>query len=240
MKMTSALLLAIPLIMMPGRLSAGALSIDSTQISIGINGGFPNIVGGGFGNVSSPFQDSIARTLQNSTAQAAYNFSWNTLTADFSIDSTISCQGPISQSPFGCGSGGKIVISTSSDVILRSDVGLAWNLAPGDRQGILDFSVLKIVGTTQTPLLIRSFGHSNINGGPPGGSFGYLDETILPAGGQYRIQYAITFDSFNGSPTALSTGTSHIGLHLEPVPEPGTLGLLALAIIPLACRRQRH
>jgi len=214
---------------------ADAFSIQSWLLTVGLNNGNTN-EGAGSNTVMNPFNQAVSAHLNNSTPQAAYNFAWTTLMADFSIDSSISCQGPISASSFGCSSSGKIVLSTTEDVILRSDIGLAWNLAPGDRQAILDFDVLT-VGTPSTTLLTRSFGHSNINGGPPNGSFGYLDNTLLPAGGQYRIQYTISFLSFNGSPTALSTGTSHIGLHLEPVPEPATLGLLSFAAIPLIRRR---
>lgn len=221
-----------------GSLKADAIAIDLTQISVGINGGFPNIVNGGFSNVASPFQNSVSRTILQSTAQASYDFNWTVQMASFLIDSSISCQGPVSAASFRCGSTGQIAVTTTSDVILHSDVGLSWNLAPGDRQGILDFDVIRI-GSPNTTIHNRSFGHSNINGGPPNGSFGYLDSTLLPAGGQYVLLYAINFTSFNGSPTALSTGTSHIGLHLEPVPEPATLGLLALAALPLIRRNRR-
>lgn len=64
----------------------------------------------------------------------------------------------------------------------------------------------------------------------------------LVAGTLYVFQYSVGLETWSGQPTGSSSGSGSITMTLAPVPEPGTIALVAtgLLVTSAARRRRRH
>lgn len=186
-----------------------------------------------FNVLGNPFDNLHSVTLAGAASNAAYNFSWSTLSADFQVDCSfigtgypnananlqrVNCEGNIRFTP-------------SVDALLSVQAHMDYALGPGDREASGGWLVNLL--PNPAPISSGTFHAQPAFGDPPNASWNHQGSLTLLAGQQYMLRYGFGVDSYPGSGTQsqLSHGNASVNFHIEPIPEPAALGPLAFAAL---------
>ncbi len=193
--------------------------------------------GVGFFVVENPFQSSHSISLPSglTTSTTSYDFVWSEPEGigTFLIDG-------IHQAEDSTGvfleswSEGRIFFTPSVDLIFSFEGQYTYDLPVSLMAADLLLSVAQVEPFEF--IAADSDSASTLSGGSDAGTLSVQGQGILSAGTEYRFRYRMDLQTF-GTSGALATGSGDVSFHLEPVPEPSTLSMLALASL-LTLRRR--
>jgi hypothetical protein len=230
----------IAVVSFPSALRADPISVTQWSLGVGVNGGFPNIVGAGHNTVTNPFDGELQADLMLSSAVAQFSFAWvpSTGSGSFLTDTDLAAQGPLpGEALLTAGANGGINFHVETDLIFNATIGMDYDLAPGDRESRVSLGLLRL--NPNEPLMFIADNALPVFGDPASGELMASGSYVLTPG-DYRVQFANTLLSFSGSQSAVSTGTGFVDFSFIPVPTPSALAPLALASVLLRHRRQRR
>ena len=217
---------------------AAEFTINSWRLGIGINAGFPNIVGSSFNQVQSPFAASQSVALPNpplSSVYATYDFEFdeNAGLGRFLIESSMIADGvPTGTSIATVSSSSSIVVAPMVPITIAVHAEYAFNL-PGDplrttfqfgsvgvNTGVIAFNELRIFSTTM---------------GTGAGTFTIDGEFILPPTDSWELIALMNIQAFSGSQGHFGTGSGFFDIRI--IPEPAALTLVIWPMLLLRRRR---
>ncbi len=239
MKTFSAMVLAV-LACPASTASASLMTIDSWSLSAGVVADFPNVSVVRFTNVMSPFVDSHATSVFDSTASSSYSieFDESAGTGNFLIEGQHTAQG-IGSGILQSRSSGGITIDVATDLLFT--VHGSYNHSLPLDVSVASFGVNILTPGGGVPPLLSVGDSQSAWPGPPNGTLTMDAQVIIPGGQSWLLQYGMGLTTINAPPGGLSEGDGFIQFSFAPVnvPEPATASLL-LAAAPILLRRGRH
>ncbi len=232
------LLAVLSLLILPGLAVGDSLTIDDWNLSTGISNSFTGETVFDFSaTVQNPFIDSHNVVLGPSMASSDYDFSWSPLTGagSFRIDTDQRAQG-VPSSLLRTSSSGSIWFTTTEDLLLTVDMVVSYDLPADYMTASLEFLVAH-VDPFATLLIVGDYA-STWPGTPSSGTLVGSGQVLVPAGDAYLIRYFAELTTFGNTVGHFATGAGTIDFQFQPIPEPGTLSLLAVAA--LGCLKRRR
>lgn len=216
-----------------------AFSLDQWQLASSVSpGGPPGNSIAVFLAVMNPFVNQHEAQQFSSAAGAAYNYHWTNIEGTLTSNIHATAQGPISSLPFQSGNSALIVITPLTDLQIDLSGNFTYALAPGDRNVHFQLTV-EPTDLKYPAVFNQGAGASPIFGDPPSGTFDLGGSVILHPGQSYQLVYTASLISFIGSPTQLSNYNGEVTFQITALPEPATLGVLAVGAL-FTLRRSRR
>lgn len=213
----------------PARLSAG-IFVDDGTLGVGCSNPF------GFtfqfiNQLQNPMMETRSVPLHNSLATAAYNFNWNLATGHFRIDGNLASEGGDGL-PF-CGTDNRIDFHITQVTLLSIDSEWTYQFNGGIRTSTIRFWVVD--RTTNITVFTRGDVGDTVAGDPWTDTF-HVNGSIMLTPGSYFVRSLMDLRAVGGSANSVSTAHGIADITLTTVPEPASLGALAIAAVMLLRR----
>lgn len=172
---------------------------------------------------------------------ATYNFIWSNVSADFQANCSLVGTGypNANANVQSVNCEGQIRITSSVDALLSVQAHMDYALGPGDREASGGWFVFRL----PNPTLVAhgNFFAQPAFGDPPTNVWNSQGSHTLLAGQQYLLRYGFEVASLPGSGTQsqLSHGNASVHFHIDALPEPSALGLVALTALLIRRRIRR-
>lgn len=184
------------------------------------------------------FSNSHIVNNAGSASSASYAIAIANASAQYLIHVQHSCVQTNFNRPF-CVSEGRITLTPRFDVLVDVAIAYAYTM-PSDPMDI-DFGVFAFLPVSDTPVYGNFLYDTTDLVGPHSGNQSFTGSFILPANQTAEVSYLFRTRYSSGSANGLTAlGDGNLHMTMTALPEPGTLGLLALAAGPLARRRARR
>ncbi len=224
------LMLSLSVVPIADALATDSFTVGQWDLASAVNGGFPDTDGHSFDTVENPFNDSHAVAVGDSTAAASYDFAWAAEFGRFLIEGTHQAE----DVGFSSTTGGWLLFYATEPVTYDIDIAYTYDLPGGALRGGFTYNLLDT--DTLDSFSVGSYHDDTWTAGPVSGTLAIQASGMLPAGHPYAFTYKMELDSY-GNSGYLATGSGHVDLTLTAVPEPTSLG--PLAILALIARRRR-
>jgi len=191
-----------------------------------------------FQTPAATFNDAHSIFREGSVSSASYAIAILNASADYVIQVQHSCVQTNFNQPT-CSSSGRIDLTPRFDVLVTMAMDYTHTLPTDPTR--MDFWLISGLTDTGDPIYGDGRNDSTDLAGPHSGSRSFTGSFILPANQTSTIQYLFRVMYFGGAANGVAaTGDGSLHMTMTALPEPGTLGLMVLAFIPLARRQRRH
>ncbi len=187
-------------------------------------------------SISNPLLQSSTAQLGNNIASSTYDYNWieDIGVGDFK---SIVSQQMLESVRVSTATRQQIFIETDVDLIVTFDGSIDYSHTPGDETQFLFGMSVRDVLTTEV-FFTQSFEGGNADLLPASGTLAVSGETIIPAGGLYRLQVALSADNFDEDSAGIYDANGFANISIRPVPEPASALLLLPTVALLRYRRR--